>query len=132
MINIKRAYEKPTRDDGQRIFVERLWPRGLSKNHARFDLWLKDLAPSTELRQWFGHDPARWPEFKKRYWAELRQKKDAVHLLKEKSKHGSVTLVYGAKDQEHNSALALKEFLKRPLGRADQDARKPRRTRRAS
>jgi uncharacterized protein YeaO (DUF488 family) len=112
-ITLKRVYEKPAATDGIRILVERLWPRGLSKERAHVDLWLKDAAPSGELRQWFGHDPARWQEFQKRYWAELRQHKDAVELLKQKSKQGHVTLVYAAHDEEHNGALALKRFLER-------------------
>jgi uncharacterized protein YeaO (DUF488 family) len=113
MIRLKRAYEKPGREDGLRILVERLWPRGLSKQRAALDLWLKDVAPSPKLRIWFGHDPARWQEFKKRYWAELRDTPDAVHLLQQKSKEGTITLVYAARDEEHNGALALKSFLDR-------------------
>lgn len=111
MIRLKRVYEEPSRQDGLRILVERLWPRGLSKERAAVDLWLKDVAPSTELRQWFGHDPARWKQFQNRYWSELRERKEAVKLLKAKSKEGAVTLVYAARDEEHNGALALKRFL---------------------
>lgn len=113
MINLKRVYDKPSRKDGFRVLVERLWPRGLSKERAAVDLWLKDVAPSTDLREWFGHDPARWPEFQKRYRRELRGRKDAVNLLKHKSKEGPVTLLYAARDEEHNSALALKSYLGR-------------------
>ncbi len=111
MIKLKRAYEKPSRGDGSRILVERLWPRGLSKERAAVDLWLKEVAPSTELRKWFGHDPARWEQFQKRYWKELEEKEEAVQLLKEKGKQGTVTLVYAARDELHNGALALKRFL---------------------
>ena len=82
MIKLKRAYEPASKDDGLRILVERLWPRGVSKQKAKIDLWLKDLAPSTELRQWYGHDPARWPQFRKRYWAELKGQGDVLALLK--------------------------------------------------
>src|SRR5262245_14464758 len=113
MINLKRVYDKPSRGDGFRVLVERLWPRGLSKERAAVDLWLKDVAPSTELREWFSHDPAKWQEFQKRYRQELRGRKDAVNLLKRKSKEGRVTLLYAARDEEHNSALALKSYLGR-------------------
>jgi uncharacterized protein YeaO (DUF488 family) len=111
MFKLKRAYEKPSRDDGTRILV---WPRGLTKERAAIDLWLKDVAPSPELRKWFGHDPARWQQFQERYRKELRAKKDALNLLKLKSKEGPVTLVYAARDQEHNGALVLKTVLDRP------------------
>ena len=111
MIKLKRAYEKPSRDDGSRILVERLWPRGLTKERAAVDLWLKEVAPSPELRKWFGHDPARWEQFQKRYWKELAEKDEAVRLLKQKGELGTVTLVYAARDEEHNGALAPKRFL---------------------
>lgn len=111
MIKLKRAYEKPSRDDGERILVERLWPRGLTKEKAAVDLWLKDVAPSAELRKWFGHDPDKWDQFQKRYWKELKESAEAVKLLKQKGKQGTITLVYAAKDEEHNGALALKQFL---------------------
>jgi uncharacterized protein YeaO (DUF488 family) len=113
MIRVKRVYEPPSPDDGVRVLVERLWPRGLSKDRAAVDLWLKEVAPSTELRTWFGHDPAKWPEFQKRYRAELRAEKGAVKTLRDKGKHVTVTLVYAARDEEHNSAVALKRFLDR-------------------
>jgi uncharacterized protein YeaO (DUF488 family) len=116
MIKLKRAYEKPSRADGARILVERLWPRGLSKERAAVDLWLKEVAPSPELRKWFGHDPARWQQFQKRYWKELEENEEAVRLLKQKGKQGTVTLVYAARDAEHNSALALKRFLEGQSG----------------
>ncbi len=111
MIHMKRVYEEPSKKDGMRVLVDRLWPRGLTKERAAVDLWLKDVAPSTELRKWFGHDPAKWKEFQARYRKELREKKDALSLLKQKSNERTVTLVYGARDEEHNEALVLKEIL---------------------
>jgi uncharacterized protein YeaO (DUF488 family) len=111
MIKLKRAYEKPAMDDGARILVERLWPRGLSKLQAKVDLWLKDVAPSAELRKWFGHDPDKWDEFRRRYQKELRDKVDLITLLKSKAKGGTITLIYAARDEERNGALVLKRFL---------------------
>jgi uncharacterized protein YeaO (DUF488 family) len=111
MIKLKRAYEDPSRDDGSRILVERLWPRGLSKERAALDLWLKDVAPSPALRKWYAHDPAKWEQFQKRYWKELEGKDEDVQLLKQKGKQGTVTLIYAARDEQHNSALVLKQFL---------------------
>ena len=111
MIKLKRAYEKPSRDDGLRILVERLWPRGLTKDRAGLDLWVREVAPSPGLRKWFGHDPAKWEQFQERYWKELEEKEEVVRLLKQEGKQGTVTLVYAARDEEHNSALALKRFL---------------------
>lgn len=113
MIHLKRVYEKPSHDDGLRILVDRLWPRGLTKERAAVDLWLKDVAPSTELRKWFGHDPARWKQFQTRYRKELSasEKADVLGVLKHKSKGHTVTLVYGARDEEHNEALVLKKIL---------------------
>jgi uncharacterized protein YeaO (DUF488 family) len=111
MIHLKRVYEEPSSNDGVRVLVERLWPRGLTKERAAVDLWLKDVAPSPELRKWFGHDPARWEQFQERYRLELREKKDAVRLLKHKAKEGTVTLVYAARDEVHNGALVLKRVL---------------------
>jgi uncharacterized protein YeaO (DUF488 family) len=113
MIRLKRAYDAVSKDDGLRILVERLWPRGVSKQKARIDLWLKDLAPSTELRQWYGHDPARWPQFRKRYWAELKDRSELLTLLKYVAGDRTVTFVYAAHDEERNSAVALKELLER-------------------
>jgi uncharacterized protein YeaO (DUF488 family) len=112
-MRIKRVYEMPSGDDGKRILVDRLWPRGLTKEKASIDLWLKEIAPSTELRKWFGHDPEKWKEFQKRYRRELRNNKEQVSLLKENMKKGTITLVYGAKDEKHNEALVLKEWLSR-------------------
>lgn len=111
MIRLKRAYEKPARTDGQRILVERLWPRGVSKEDAALDLWLKDVAPSPALRKWFGHDPARWEQFERRYWKELEDRPEEVGLLRSKARRGRVTLIYAAHDEEHNGALALKRYL---------------------
>ena len=108
-IRIKRVYEQPSHEDGKRILVDRLWPRGLSKEKASVDLWLKDIAPSTELRKWFAHDPSKWDEFKQRYLSELKENSEAVQTLKEELKKGQVTLVYAAKDEEHNDALVLQE-----------------------
>ena len=110
---MKRAYEKPAPDDGLRILVERLWPRGLTKDRAAIDLWMKEVAPSPELRKWYGHDAAKWAEFQKRYRAELGQNKDLVEELREKCRSGIVTFVYAARDEERNSALILKEFLRK-------------------
>lgn len=111
MIQAKRVYEAPSRTDGLRVLVDRLWPRGLTKDRAAVDLWLKDVAPSTELRKWFGHDPSKWERFQVRYREELSEKKDALTLLKRQGKERTVTLVYGARDEEHNAAQVLKQVL---------------------
>ena len=111
MIKLKRAYEPASKDDGLRVLVQRLWPRGVSKQKARIDLWLKTLAPSTELRRWYGHDPARWPQFRKRYGAELKGQGDLLTLLKYVTQERTVTFVYAASDEERNSAVVLKELL---------------------
>ena len=111
MIQLKRAYEPASKADGLRVLVERLWPRGVSKQKAKIDLWLKDLAPSTGLRQWYGHDPARWPQFRKRYRAELKDHSDVLALLRYVIEERVVTFVYAASDEERNSAVALNEFL---------------------
>ncbi|MGA7748570.1 MAG: DUF488 domain-containing protein [Gallionella sp.] len=108
-IRIKRVYVQPDKDDGRRILVDRLWPRGLTKEKASVDLWLKDIAPSTELRKWFGHDPKRWEEFKQKYLAELKGNSEQIRLLKQELGRGAVTLVYGAKDEEHNEAVVIQE-----------------------
>jgi uncharacterized protein YeaO (DUF488 family) len=113
MFQLKRVYDEPSPDDGFRVLVERLWPRGIRKERAALDLWLKDIAPSPELRKWFDHDPAKWKEFQQRYAEELKDKKDSVQLLKDKAKQGTVTLLYAAHDTEHNGALALKRILER-------------------
>ena len=118
MIKLKRAYEKPAKDDGLRVLVDRLWPRGVTKLAARIDLWLKDVAPSPALRIWFGHDPARWDEFRRRYFEELKQSDDAVAQLRALIAEQPVTFVYAAKDPEHTHALALKDFIERKPKRA--------------
>ena len=110
-VQIKRAYESPSKLDGMRVLVDRIWPRGLSKDRAAIDMWAKDLAPSSDLRQWFGHDPAKWNEFKRRYFAELRSHDGVLKDLKNQSRKKKVTLVYGARDTAHNNAEALKMFL---------------------
>ena len=111
MVKLKRIYEEPSKEDGTRILVDRLWPRGLSKEKAHVDLWLKEVAPSTDLRKWFAHDPAKWPEFKARYHAELKQNSVQVTLLKQAVAKGPATLLYGAKDKEHNEAIVLQKLL---------------------
>ena len=113
-IRLKRAYEKPEPTDGTRILVDRLWPRGLTKEKAAIDLWLKELAPSTELRKWFGHDPKKWRNFRSRYRTELKQQRAALQLIKSKAKDGVVTLIYAARDQEHNEAVILQQLLTNP------------------
>ena len=110
-VEIKRVYEDPGRADGMRILVDRLWPRGLSKERARVDLWLKDIAPSTELRKWFNHDPSKWTEFQARYRQELKSEADLLDVLKEKAAKGPITLLYGAKDEVHNEAVVLQSLL---------------------
>jgi uncharacterized protein YeaO (DUF488 family) len=105
MINLKRAYEPAAKTDGERILVERLWPRGVSKDRAKIDLWLKEVAPSTELRKWFGHDPEKWQQFRRRYAAELKEKVEVIKMLKQKAQKGRVTFVYAARDADHNGAL---------------------------
>lgn len=110
-LRLKRAYEPATSDDGVRILIDRLWPRGVSKTDAALDDWMKDIAPSTELREWFGHDPKRWPEFERRYRAELQQHKQDLDRIRSLAKKQTVTLVYSAHDEEHNDAIVLKEVL---------------------
>jgi uncharacterized protein YeaO (DUF488 family) len=112
-VRVKRAYEPPSGDDGIRVLVDRLWPRGLSKPRASVDLWLKDLAPSVRLRRWFNHDPTRWTEFKHRYAEELDAKTGAVAALVGAARRGRVTLLFGARDPEHNNAVALYSYLTR-------------------
>jgi uncharacterized protein YeaO (DUF488 family) len=114
---LKRAYDAAERGDGFRILVDRLWPRGVSKASAHIDLWLKEIAPSTELRKWFNHDPAKWKEFRTRYFKELNANAEQVQTLLSYMKKGTVTLVYSAHDAEHNQAVALQEYLARSSGR---------------
>lgn len=112
-IRVKRAHEAPATSDGQRVLVDRMWPRGLSKDKLQLDDWVKDVAPSGELRKWFGHDPEKWAGFKERYFAELDARPEAVATLRERLDRGRLTLVFGAKDTEHNNAVALKAYLQR-------------------
>ena len=111
-IRLKRAYDPPSPDDGMRVLVDRLWPRGLKRDAAKVEVWLKDVAPSAELRRWFGHDPARWAEFQRRYRAELADDPQVVATLRGLMKSGeAVTLLFAAKDTEHNNAVVLRDFL---------------------
>ena len=110
-ILVKRVYEPAAKSDGFRVLVDRLWPRGLSKETAHLDLWLRDIAPSTTLRKWFNHDPDRWSEFQRRYHAELKAKRELLRELTTRAKRGAVTLLYSAKDEQHNQAIALRNFL---------------------
>ena len=117
-ILVKRIYEPADKSGGFRVLVDRLWPRGISKEHAQLDLWLPDLGPSTALRQWFNHDPGRWEEFRRRYHAELKEKTALLATIIEQAKTRPVTLVYSAKDEQHNQAVALRSFLlKSPTAR---------------
>jgi uncharacterized protein YeaO (DUF488 family) len=111
-IRVKRAYEAPSPEDGSRILVDRLWPRGLAKDRARIDLWLKDVGPTTELRKWFNHEPEKWQEFKRRYFEELRRQPESVGRLIEAIRTGPATLVFGSREARFNNAVALKEFLR--------------------
>ena len=124
MIRLKRAYEPASRRDGRRFLVERLWPRGVKKTSLPLDAWLKEVAPSTELRQWFGHDPKKWNEFQRRYRAELERQPQAGQLILDAARRGVVTLVYSSHDTEHNNAFVLRDYLEaklrekhRPAGR---------------
>ena len=114
-IRVKRVYEPPSTRDGRRILVDRLWPRGLSKADAKIDDWPKDIAPSTELRKWFGHDPERWSEFKRRYFAELESKSDTVRALLDYVRAGTVTFLYSSKERRLNNVVALKEYVESRL-----------------
>lgn len=110
---IKRVYESPSMGDGTRVLIDRLWPRGLTKQAAAVDHWMKELAPSTELRQWFNHDPSKWASFRKRYFAELDQQSEAIDWLRGLAATGPVTILFGAKDARHSNAAALLEYLER-------------------
>ena len=111
MIKIKRIYDAPTLDDGIRILVDRLWPRGLSKEKAKVELWLKEIAPSNELRKWYSHDPKKWAEFRKRYFDDLDTKRELVNQIVQKTKERDVTLLYSSKEEKINNAVALKEYI---------------------
>jgi uncharacterized protein YeaO (DUF488 family) len=113
MIRLKRAYDAAEATDGHRVLVERLWPRGVTKAKLRLDEWNKDVAPSPELRKWFGHDPERWPEFRRRYFTELRANRESWKSLLALSRRGRITFIYAAHDTAHNGALALKAFLEK-------------------
>jgi len=111
MIKIKRIYDSSSRKDGKRILIDRLWPRGIKKDEAKIDEWMKDVAPSNELRKWFSHDTSRWKEFKHRYERELKSKSILVERLRKESRTTTITLLFAAKDEEHNNAVVLKEIL---------------------
>ena len=111
LILLKRVYEKPAKHDGVRVLVERLWPRGISKAQAQIDLWLKEVAPSTELRKWFHHDPLKWNEFKARYFAELTERQVNLEYVRTQVKRDQVTFVFASKEEQYNTAVALKEYL---------------------
>ncbi|MFD2189261.1 DUF488 domain-containing protein [Pistricoccus aurantiacus] len=111
-IQLKRAYDDPQKNDGYRVLVDGMWPRGIAKEDAKLDDWLKDIAPSKELRQWFDHDPKRWAEFRRRYLAELKEHREPLRDLAERAKQGTVTLVYATKDEKHNNALVVEQYLK--------------------
>jgi uncharacterized protein YeaO (DUF488 family) len=118
MIRVKRVYEPPDASDGARFLVERLWPRGLTREALRLDGWLKEVAPSHALRRWFGHDPAKWDEFQRRYRAELDERPEAWRPLLEAARRGDVTLLFSARDAEHNNAVALQRYLAEKLAQA--------------
>jgi len=111
MIKIKRIYDPPSHDDGKRILIDRLWPRGLKKENAKLDEWIKEIAPSTELRTWFGHDPDKWGEFKRLFFLELRKKQDEIDKISNAARKETVTLLYGSKEEHYNNATALKEYI---------------------
>lgn len=115
-VRIKRAYEAPSPDDGERILIDRLWPRGVKKEALQLSEWNKDLAPSSELRKWFNHEPERWPEFRRRYAAELAEHPEPFEALRERARKGVVTLVYSAHDETVNNAVAMREYLLGPDG----------------
>lgn len=116
MIKLKRVYESTGKDDGQKFLVERLWPRGVKKTALANAVWLKDVAPSTELRKWFGHDPKRWEEFQRRYRVELKEHQAVLESILEAARRGTVTLLYSSHDTEHNNAVVLRDYLQRKLG----------------
>lgn len=118
MIRLKRVYEAPSRNDGERFLVERLWPRGVKKETLHVEAWIKDVAPSAELRKWFQHDPAKWDRFRERYFRELGTRPEVWQPLLFRARSRTVTLVYSSHDTEHNNAVALKEFLERKLNRS--------------
>lgn len=114
-IHLKRVYDPPSDDDGERIFVERLWPRGITRERAAIDFWPKEVAPSQDLRRWYGHDTAKWEEFRRRYEAELKDNSELVGELEDRARKGTITLLFASRDREHCSARVLKEHLERRL-----------------
>jgi uncharacterized protein YeaO (DUF488 family) len=110
-VRLKRAYEPPASADGTRVLIDRLWPRGVKKQKAAIDEWMKEIAPSTDLRKWFGHDPERWPEFRRRYRSEIKKHPDELRRLRELARKGNLTLVYAARDEAHNDAVVLRDLL---------------------
>ncbi len=111
-VRLKRAYDEPADDDGYRVLIDRLWPRGVARERARLDEWARELAPSTELRRWFGHEPERFAEFRRRYSAELEAQSDKLEQLRERARRGTLTIVYAARDTEHNDAVVLADILR--------------------
>ena len=111
MIKVKRVYDEPLEEDGLRILVDRLWPRGISKKDAKVDLWINEVAPSTDLRKWFNHEDIKWQEFREKYFLELKERKEEIKQLTELKGQQDLTLLFSAKNQEHNNAVALKEYL---------------------
>lgn len=124
MIKLKRVYESMGNDDGEKFLVERLWPRGVKKTALANAVWLKDVAPSTELRKWFGHDPKKWEEFQRRYRVELREHQPELESILEAARRGTVTLLYSSHDTEHNNAVVLRDYLQRKLGSDRQSKRR--------
>lgn len=122
-IQVRRVYDPPARSDGCRILVDRIWPRGLSKDDVKLDAWIKDVAPSAELRTWFGHEPSKWAAFKRKYFKELDGREEALDQLLQACSGRTLTLLFGAKDVEHNNAVALKEYLETHLGSKRRRAR---------
>ena len=115
MIRLKRIYEQSSNQDGIRVLVDKLWPRGLRKNEARIDIWFKEIAPDDELRKWFSHDPKKWEEFRKRYLKELKENEECVQKIIEKAKETDLTLLYAAKNERFNNAIVLKEYIESRL-----------------
>ena len=113
MLKVKRVYDVPASEDGFRILVDRLWPRGLTKEKAKVDLWLRDIAPSDALRKWYQHDPKKWLEFKRKYFSELKDKKESLDLIQGKANRGTVTLLFGSREKRFNNAQVLKEYLQK-------------------
>jgi uncharacterized protein YeaO (DUF488 family) len=131
MLRLKRAYEPAAGSDGRRILIDRLWPRGVSNRRAAIDEWMKDIAPSTQLRRWFAHDPARWPEFQRRYKRELAERDDELRRIAALASRGRVTLVYAARDEAHNDAVVLAAVVRARITRRTIKARGKRRPQQA-